>query len=485
MRRFLTLTASIAALTLSACAVSERPVELSGALYHGFTLIDPSAESVTENAWLVIEAGEILSRGQGELPQGNFMQIVDLNGHFALPGFIDVHGHLTAGPHALEFIDGAPTVTMQRFDEAVEFHARIALGTGVTTIRNPGAAPDGSVAYDENLASGAWVGPTTLHAGAVIQPPPFGGDAFAYPTSAEDWEAEAARQADQGMRYFKLYHGLSEAELEAGVAAARAHGLEPIAHLDMISWTTAAELGVTGFLHMLPTSPDLLEDTARAEYLAVRGLDARYMYQWFERVDLDSPRMAALYDALRDADATVDLTLQVNVLMTGPEGLARLYPDSFGAYLHPRTFGGLRRFSAMSLAGWTEDDTRRANAALDQVYALARRLHAEGITMGVGSDGPGGGPMYLLELQLMQDAGFTEWQILELATAGGARVLRIDHLTGQLREGLEADIVFLTGNPLTDLTEAGNPAFVMSDGVLYDAEPLRRPFEGGEPSSSP
>ena len=485
MRRPLTLTTSLSALALSACAATERPTLLSGALYHGFTLIDPSAETVTEDAWLVTDAGVIAARGVGAPPTGDFIAETDLAGLYALPGFIDVHGHLTAGPHAIQFVDGAPTVTLEPDDETAEFHARMALAFGVTTIRNPGASPQASAAYDARLASGEWIGPTAYHAGAVIQPPPFGGSAFAYPATPEEWNAEAARQAELGMRYFKLYHGLSEDELAAGVAAARAYGMEVIAHLDHVSWIRAAELGVTGFLHALPTSPDLLEDEAREDFLAVRGHDARFMYQWFERVDLDGPRMQALYAALREVDATVDLTLQVNILMTGPDGHARLYPEDISPYLHPRTLNALREFTSLSLAGWTDEDTALATAALDQVYAFARRLHAEGVAIGVGSDGPGGGPLFSLELGLMEQAGFSRWQVLELATAGGARVMRLEDQTGRLAPGYEADIVFLSGNPLADMAEARNVALVMSDGVLHDAAAMRAAAEARTTDSSP
>ncbi len=485
MRRRLTLSASLAAISLAACAAPERPTLLSGALYHGFTLIDPSAQTVTEGAWLVIEDGLITARGAGAPPPGDYMTEMEMAGLYALPGFIDVHGHMTAGPHALEFIDGAPTLTMEPDDEATQFHARMALAFGVTTVRNPGAPPQASAAYDARIASGEWIGPTILHAGAVIQPPPFGGTAFSYPTTAEEWDAEAARQAEMGMSYFKLYHGLSEAELAAGVAAARAHGLEPIAHLDQIGWTRAAEIGITGFLHALPTSAELLEDDVRDEYLAVRGADARFMYQWFERVDLDGPRMQELYSVLREVDATVDLTLQVNVLMTGPQGRARLYTEDIRPYLHPRTLASLLQFTSLSLAGWTEQDTARAEAAMQQVYAFSRRLHEENVPIAIGSDGPGGGPMFGLELALMEEAGFTRWQILELATAGGARVMRLEDQTGQLKAGLDADIAFLSGDPLTDLAEAMNVAFVMTDGVLHDAAAMRAEADARETPSSP
>ena len=94
------------------------------------------------------------------------------------------------------------------------------------------------------LARGVWVGPEALHAGSIIEPPLFGGEAFAYPTSPHVWDAEAARQSHAGMTYFKLHKDVTADELSHGVNAAKAHGVIPIAHLEKISWTRAAELGV-------------------------------------------------------------------------------------------------------------------------------------------------------------------------------------------------------------------------------------------------
>src|SRR5690606_8628617 len=137
------------------------------------------------------------------------------------------------------------------------------------------------------IASGAWAGPEARHAGAIIQPPPSGGDAFAYPTTPEQWDAEAADQAAAGMAYFKLYTDLTGDEIASGVTAARAHGLIPIAHLDGVSWTRAAELGVKEIEPALPTSSDLLEPEARAQF--ARDPFSRHMFTWFELADLDGP----------------------------------------------------------------------------------------------------------------------------------------------------------------------------------------------------
>jgi len=472
------LRASIAtaALTLALTACGEETASgaqpLLGALYTGFTLIDPVERTVTEDAWLVVEEGRIAAYGAGPSPDGAFSEGHDLSGHYALPGFIDVHGHLTAGPHAVEVLDGEPTVIIDSVDEITEFNARMALAFGVTTVRNPGADPEANAAYDIRVSTGDWTGPDAYHAGAVIQPPPFGGAAFVHPRTEDDWQAEAERQAALGMRYFKLYQGLTEAELEAGARVAHEHGLEPIAHLDEVSWTRAAELGVRGFLHALPSSPELLEPHAREDYINVRGPDSRFMYQWFERVDFDGPQMQALFRTLVETGATVDLTLQVNALMTGPDAVERVYPPEHRSYIHPRTLEGLLSFGAMALTDWTEEDTERAEAAMARVFEFARRLDAAGVPIGIGTDGPGGGPFFATELELMVDAGFEPWRVLELATAGGARVMGLESQTGRWAAGYEADFAFLRANPLDDMAHARDVGWVMSNGELHDVNAL-------------
>src|SRR5690606_30836507 len=131
----------------------------------------------------------------------------------AMPGLIDAHGHLTAGPQRVTMVDGAPRIEIVTGDEFSRLNAAVALAFGATTVRNPGGSAEAAARYDAMVAGGEWVGPQALHAGEVLQPPPFEGESFAYPTTAAEWDAEAARQAAAGMTYFKLYTGLTEDEL--------------------------------------------------------------------------------------------------------------------------------------------------------------------------------------------------------------------------------------------------------------------------------
>lgn len=466
MTRNLLLTAASAAL-LTGCSGAAAGQDL----YAGFTRIDPESRTLAENSYIIVEDGQITRIGTGNPPDMDFRTVHDLTGTFGLPGFVDAHGHITAGPHAVEIVDGAPMVTMESREDVTEFHARMALAFGVTSVRNPGADPQANAVYDQRIASGEWTGPDAVHAGAVMQPPPFGGNAFGYPQGREAWFAEAERQAGLGMRYFKLYHGLSEDELALGIEAAHAHGLQAIAHLHQVSWLTAAELGIDGLLHALPTSADLLEPEAAEAYLADRGPDSRFMYQWFEYADLDSPRVQRLIRELAERQIEVDLTLLVNELVYSEEGYQAVMQAGDERYFHPDALESSEQFAELARTGWTGEDYARANAAMDTVHAFVRRLHAAGVPLLIGTDGPGGGPAYAMELQLHHAAGLDRWDVLRLATTASAEGIGFDN-TGRLAEGREADIVFLDANPVEDLAHAREVHMVVTNGRAFTFEQL-------------
>ena len=301
-----------------------------------------------------------------------------------MSGLIDAHGHITSGPHKIEILDGTPAVTIESNDDITQFNARIALAFGVTTVRNPGGDPAANARYDENIATGEWIGPEALHAGAVIEPPPFAGSAFAYPQSPEEWSAEAARQAALGMKYFKLYVDLTEDELAQGIKAAHEHGLKAIAHLNSVSWARAAELGVDGLEHALPTSPDLLEPKARADYLAGLGPDSKFMYRWFELADYEGPVFREMVQLLAQKKIQTNMTLTVNELIYNLDDLATVWPEEDRQFVHPENLKATVAFLQAGATGWNEEDFERARAVMPKVYEFARILHEAGVPMMIG-----------------------------------------------------------------------------------------------------
>ena len=94
--------------------------------------------------------------------------------------------------------------------------------------------------------------------------------------------------------------------------------------------------------------------------------------------------------------------------------------------------------------GWTEDDYRRAHAAMPKVLELAKRFHAAGVRLSIGTDGTGGGPSFVRELELHVQAGIPAWEVLRLATSGAAERLGMAERRGTLAPGSKPTSCFST-----------------------------------------
>ena len=444
-------------------------------VYYNFTLVDPATEKRVENAWVVIEAGHLSRIGSGRPPgTPDPARSHDLSGRFVMPGLIDAHAHITAtGILKVDMVNGAPVVSM-KVDEAItQRNARAALARGVTTVRNPAGNPEENAQYDRMIASGQWIGPEARHAGAVIEPPPFGGEMFAYPRTEAEWQAEASRQAKLGMTYFKLYMDLSEQEIATGIRVAHEHGLQAIAHLNSVSWTRAAELGIDGLEHALPTSPDLLEPEARARYIAERDVTSRFMYRWFEHADFDGPLIRGMVELLAQKKIPVDLTLVVNEIVYNTDDLERVLPQAQLQYFHPDVLAVYESQMRASAAGWTPEDYQRARAVMPKVLAFARMLHEAGVPMMIGTDA-GGGIMIDREMELHREAGIPVWEVLRMVTSGTAGIMKMGDRIGRIKEGYEADLAIFEADPVKDVRATAQVYGVINNGKLLRAEELMK-----------
>ncbi len=460
------------AFVLSTGCAADR-VNPNADVYYNFTMVDPASERRVENAWLVVESGRLSRVGSGRAPKPSEpTRSHDLGGRFVMPGLIDAHAHITAsGILQVDSVDGAPVLSMKMDESITRRSARMALSRGVTTVRNPAGSSEANAQYDRMVASGTWIGPEARHAGAVIQPPPMGGEMFVYPRTEDEWKAEASRQARLGMKYFKLYTDLSEQELATGIRVAHEQGLEAIAHLNGVSWTRAIELGIDGLEHALPTSPDLLEPDAREKYLAEHDATSRYMYRWFELADFEGPRMRELVELLARRKIPVNLTLIVNEIVYNTDDLARVLPRDQLKYFHPDVLAVYEAQLRASATGWTPEDFARARAVMPKVLAFARLLHEAGVPMMIGTDA-GGGIMIDRELELHRDAGIPVWDVLRMATSVAADIMKMGDRVGRIQEGYEADLAIFDSDPSADVGATAQVYGVLNNGKLLLSEEL-------------
>jgi imidazolonepropionase-like amidohydrolase len=124
---------------------------------------------------------------------------------------------------------------------------------------------------------------------------------------------------------------------------------------------------------------------------------------------------------------------------------------------------------------YTEGDKLRAQDKQDdyathqrgKFLAAIGRAHKQGVKVAVGVDL--GGYMtdpvvFVREMAVLVEAGFTPMQAIQAGTRVGAELLRWDDRLGTVEAGKLADLVAVTGNPLDDMKALERVDFVMIGG---------------------
>ena len=122
------------------------------------------------------------------------------------------------------------------------------------------------------------------------------------------------------------------------------------------------------------------------------------------------------------------------------------------------------------LAALERDDPQAAK--LDAICRNQRlyiaELVARGGKLAVGTDAPAQlsfpGASYHDEIEVLLNCGMSRMRILQCATIEGARLLRIDALTGSIAAGKQADLIAVDGDPVADLSALRRIRYVYKKG---------------------
>ncbi len=108
---------------------------------------------------------------------------------------------------------------------------------------------------------------------------------------------------------------------------------------------------------------------------------------------------------------------------------------------------------------------------LATMYANFKILNEGGVTIATGTDAGNIGTQhagsYFEELKAMQQAGMTNWQLLEASTINGAKMVGQEKEWGSIVKGKLANMVLLTKNPLDDIANWKTVEYVINKGVPF------------------
>lgn len=392
-------------------------------LLRDVTVVDGTGAPPAPGQALVVEARRIAWMGPAEqAPVTAPETVVEGGGRTVLPGLINCHVHLTADGaadlHAQMAADTIPTATLRA--------ARCAwttLQSGVTTVRDCGAADNVVVDLAREIDRGLVPGPRVQAAGRVITM--TGGHGYF-----------VGREADGPDEVRKAVR----TEIKCGAAV-----------LKVMATGGVLTPGVT------PKQTALLP-----EELAVVAQEA---HNSGRRVTTHAIGRAGIHNALLAGIDSVEHGFYLD------DELLELAVDR-GTFLVPTILAVDRivRGKAHGVPAWAVEKTEPVAQQQRESFAAAV---SSGMRIAAGTDA--GTPFNAHgdladELALMVEYGLSPMQTLVAATSAAAENLGLAHDLGALDVGKLADLILVDGDPVADITATGRVVLVVKDGVVYRAE---------------
>lgn len=401
----------------------------------GRLLADPSNGVVQRDKTLVIRGNQVVEVRDGFVGDASQGKVVDLRQAFVLPGLIDSHVHLTSQQNPNARLE---EVTLSDADQAMvgARYARRTLMAGFTTVADLGASNQAIFALRNAVRNGDVPGPRIIAAGSSVSIHGGHGDINGY---RED-----------------VMHLLSSESICSGPEdCMRAVRTQVRAGADIIKITATG--GV-----LSNTAAGLNQQFSDDELAAIVGSAHRMGRQ----VTAHAHGVDGINAFLRAGGDSIEHGTYLD------DQSIRLFKSN-GAWLIPTLLAG--DFVARIASGpdnfFTPAQTAKALEAGPKMLDMARRAHEGGVKIAFGTDsGVSAHGDNAQEFALLVRAGLSPLEAIQAATVGAAEHLRIANEAGKIAVGMPADIVAVSGDPLTDVTELERMKFVMKSGVVYRAD---------------
>jgi imidazolonepropionase-like amidohydrolase len=417
-------------LTAACCALLVPAFAQVAAIRVG-KLVDPDSGTVLAGQTILVRDGKIEAVGNNvSIPSD--AKIIDLTKMTVLPGLIDCHTHLASGAYDSKDLDFFTKTSAQFALESVP-NARAMLESGFTTVRDVGtyrALVD--IALRDAINRGDIIGPRMFVAGAFVTITGGAGAAtglapdITLPWDMRYGEANSPWEVRQVVR--KLAHDGVDHIKVLSSGAILAHGSNP---------------------HSQEFTPEELQ--AAVDEASHFGL----------RVESHAHSAEGIKNAIRAGVASVE-----HATMIDDEGIA--LAKQHGTYLDM----DIANDECLQEQGRTgqipkdmlEKETQLARITFDNFHKAV----AAGAKMSFGTDaavcpfGTSG-----KQFAFMVKYGMTPMQAIQAATSNAADLLGHSNEFGSIKPGKYADIIAVTGDPLTDIRLLENVQFVMKDGKVY------------------
>jgi imidazolonepropionase-like amidohydrolase len=404
-------------------------------LIHAGRLIDGISSTPRTDQTVVVEGGKIIAIEAGFRAAAAGDRVIDLRQGTLLPGFFDMHVHLTS-EHSKD--SEIQDYKLNESDVAIDgvVYAERTLLAGFTTVRDLGDEYRASIALRNAINAGKVPGPRIIAAGKAIastggHADPTNGWARKFPAnpgpeegvinSVDDARKAVRQRYKEGSDTIKITATggvlsiaksgsnpqMTEEEIHAVVVAARDYGFKVAAHAH----------GTEGIRRAVRGGVDTIEHGTFMDDECIKLMK--------ERGTFYVPTLSAGRWVYEQAQK----------------------PDYFPAIVRPKAL--------------------QVGPQIQQTFAKAYKAGVRimfGTDTGVNPHGTNG-----REFRYMVEGGMPAMEAIRAATSIPAKFLELDDRTGSIAVGKLGELVGVPGDPLQDISVMERVVFVMKDDKVYKA----------------
>ncbi|HTC37691.1 MAG TPA: amidohydrolase family protein [Steroidobacteraceae bacterium] len=363
--------------------------------------------------------------------------VIDAKGRALLPGFIDMHAHVSPGDYLLNLASGVTTVRDMGNDNAT-----LALAIG-------------------RLDRHESIGPHVVSAGFIEGKSPFNASGGILVDSLDAAKRAVDFYAQRGYPQIKIYNSFKPEWVKETAAYAHQRGLRVSGHIPaFMKAEDAVKDGYDEIQHInqvllnFYVKPDT--DTRSLQRFSLIAENANSL-------DLDAAPFQDLVKLFVAHKTVLDPTLTTfEAQFTQMPG--ELNPSFAAAVDHLPI--NLRRSLYKSESEITKEMAPRWRASYAKMLAAVARFHRAGIQIVSGTDDVAGFA-FQRELELYVKAGIPANEVLRIATWNGATYARVLSDRGSIERGKRADLILIDGDPTQNISAVRNVALVLQDGDAY------------------
>lgn len=487
-------------------SAAEGEGPFSTLIIRGATLIDGTGAPPIGPVDIVIEGNRIadvksvgypgLEIDESERP-ANASREIDAHGKYVMPGIIDLHTHTGGSSKAPE----------------AEYTYKLWMGHGITTVRGvPSGDLEFSISEKKRSEKNEIVAPRIFSYHTLGAGERYEDKKILTADEAREWVRYLAAEGADGLKLGSHRPVIMEALLDE----ASKHGLGSTAHLGQLGIAQmnaqdAARLGLGTLTHYYGLFEAMYENhdvqpwPVDMNYNNEQHRFGQVARQWNLVAGQGSEKWNSLLEEFHALGFTLDPTF--SIYSAGRDVMRVRNADWHEDYTLPTQwdyFTPNRESHGAYWFYWTTED----EVAWKNFYRVWMQFVNDYKNMGgrvtVGSDSGFIYQLYgfgtILELEMLQEAGFHPLEVIRSATMYGAEALfepkgrEIEF--GVIRPGLLADLVIVEENPLANLKvlyatgavrlndETGKPErttgilYTIKDGIVYDAKALLADVRG-------